>query len=285
MATRKYKPTSPGRRNSSVQDFSNLTKKRPQRGLTKRISRNGGRNNQGVTTARFRGGGHRRLYRIVDFRRDKDGVPGKVASIEYDPNRSARIALIHYRDGEKRYILAPGGLEIGQTIMSGEKAEPRTGNCLPLANIPAGLPIHNIEIRPGSGGKLVRAAGRAATLSAKEGKWAYITLPSGEMRRISLRCRATIGTVGNSDHQAVRWGKAGRRRNKGRRPHSRGSAMNPVDHPMGGGEGRRSGGRPPCSPTGVPSKGGKTRRRRNPTNVHIIRRRVSRRYGEAKIPK
>ncbi len=285
MPARKYKPTSPGRRNSSVQDFSDLTKKRPQRGLTKRISRNGGHNNQGVTTARFRGGGHRRLYRIVDFRRNKDGVPGKVAAIEYDPNRSARIALIHYRDGEKRYILAPAGLAVGQTVMSGEKAEPRTGNCLPLANIPAGLPIHNIEMRPGSGGKLVRAAGRAATLSAKEGKWAYITLPSGEMRRINLRCRATIGAVGNSDHQAVRWGKAGRRRHKGRRPHSRGSAMNPVDHPMGGGEGRRSGGRPPVSPTGVPAKGGRTRRRRNPTNAHIIRRRVSRRYGEVKIPK
>lgn len=285
MAIRIYKPTSAGRRNSSVQDFSDLTKKRPERGLTRRITRNGGRNNQGVTTVRFRGGGHRRLYREVDFRRDKDGVPGRVAAIEYDPNRSARLALIHYADGEKRYILAPADLQIGQTVMSGDQAEPRTGNCLPLARIPAGLAIHNIEMRPGSGGKLVRAAGRAATLSAKEGVWAYITLPSGEMRRVHLACRATIGAVGNSDHQAVRWGKAGRRRHKGRKSHSRGSAMNPVDHPMGGGEGRRSGGRPPVSPTGVPAKGGKTRRRRNPTNVHIIRRRIGRRYGEAKIPK
>ncbi|HUU10472.1 MAG TPA: 50S ribosomal protein L2 [Phycisphaerae bacterium] len=285
MAIRIYDPTSAGRRNSSVQDFSDLTKKRPERNLTRRITRNGGRNNQGVTTARFRGGGHRRLYRKVDFRRDKDGVPGRVAAIEYDPNRTARIALIHYADGEKRYILAPGDLQIGQTVMSGDQAEPRTGNCLPLARIPAGLAIHNIEMRPGSGGKLVRAAGRAATLSAKEGDWAYITLPSGEMRRVLLACRATIGAVGNSDHQAVRWGKAGRRRHKGRKSHSRGSAMNPVDHPMGGGEGRRSGGRPPVSPTGVQAKGGRTRRRRNPSNAHIIRRRISRRYGEVKIPK
>jgi large subunit ribosomal protein L2 len=285
MAIRVYDRTSAGRRNSSVQDFSDLTKKRPEKGLTQRICRKGGRNNQGLTTARFRGGGHRKLYRVVDFRRDKDGVPGKVAAIEYDPNRSARLALIHYRDGEKRYILAPADLQVGQTVMSGDKAEPRPGNCLPLANIPAGLAVHNIEMVPGAGGKLVRAAGRAAMLSAKEGKWAYVTLPSGEMRRIGIRCRATVGTVGNADHAAVRWGKAGRMRHKGRRPHNRGSAMNPVDHPMGGGEGRRSGGRPPVSPTGVQAKGGKTRRRRNPTNVHIIRRRIGRRYGEAKIPK
>ncbi|MBL7139475.1 MAG: 50S ribosomal protein L2 [Planctomycetes bacterium] len=285
MAVRKYKPTSPGRRNSSVQDFSDLSKKPPERSLTKRLARKGGRNNQGVTTARFRGGGHRRLYRQVDFRRDKDGVPAKVASIEYDPNRSARLALLHYADGEKRYILAPADIVVGQTVMSGPDAEPHTGNCLPLQKIPAGLPIHNIEMCPGSGGKLVRAAGRSATLSAKEGIWAYITLPSGEMRRVNLRCRATIGAVGNADHNSVRWGKAGRTRHKGRKSHSRGSAMNPVDHPMGGGEGRRSGGRPPCSPTGVQAKGGKTRRRRKPSNAHIIRRRVGRRYGEAKIPK
>lgn len=285
MAIKVYNPTSPGRRNSSVQDFSDLTKKEPEKALTVRVARNGGRNNQGFTTARFRGGGARKILRIVDFRRDKDGIPAKVAAIEYDPNRSARVALLHYRDGEKRYILAPQGLQVGQTVMSGPQAEPRDGNCLPLANIPAGLPIHNIELEPGRGGKLVRAAGRAAILSAKEGKWAYITLPSGEMRRINLACRATVGTVGNVEHSAVRWGKAGRTRHKGRRPHNRGSAMNPVDHPMGGGEGRRSGGRDPVSPTGVLAKGGKTRRRRNPTNVHIIRRRVSRRYGEAKIPK
>jgi len=285
MTVRVYKPTTPGRRQASVQDFSDLTKKRPEKRLTRRMARRGGRNNQGVTTARFRGGGHRRLYRMVDFKRDKDGVPGKVAAIEYDPNRSARIALVHYADGEKRYILAPEGLQVGQQVESGPGAEPRTGNCMPLENIPAGLPIHNIELEPGAGGKLVRSAGRAATLGAKEGKWAYITLPSGEMRRVGLQCRATVGAVGNSEHNAVRVGKAGRTRHKGRRPHNRGSAMNPVDHPMGGGEGRRSGGRPPTSPTGVQAKGGKTRRRRNPTNVHIIRRRVSRRYGEAKIPK
>ena len=285
MAIKQYKPTSAGRRCSSVQDFSDLTKKRPEQGLTVRIVRSGGRNNQGVTTARFRGGGHRRLYRIVDFRREKDGVAGKVAAIEYDPNRSARIALIHYADGEKRYILAPEGLQIGQKVESGERVEPHTGNCMPLANIPAGLPVHNIEMAPGEGGKLVRSAGRSATLSAKEGDWAHIILPSGEMRRINIRCRATIGQIGNSEHNRIRVGKAGRTRHKGRRPHNRGSAMNPVDHPMGGGEGRRSGGRDPVSPTGVLAKGGKTRRRRKPTNAHIIRRRISRRYGEAKIPK
>lgn len=285
MAIKVYKPTSAGRRRSSVQDFSDLTKKRPEQGLTVRIARKGGRNNQGVTTARFRGGGHRRLYRIVDFRRDKDGVAGKVAAIEYDPNRSARIALIHYADGEKRYILAPEGLQIGQKVESGERVEPHTGNCMPLANIPAGLPVHNIEMAPGEGGKLVRSAGRSATLSAKEGNWAYIILPSGEMRRVNIRCRATIGQIGNAEHNSIRVGKAGRTRHKGRRPHNRGSAMNPVDHPMGGGEGRRSGGRDPVSPTGVLAKGGKTRRRRKPTNAHIIRRRIGRRYGEAKIPK
>lgn len=285
MTIKQYKPTSAGRRRSSVQDFSDLTKKRPEQGLTVRIVRSGGRNNQGVTTARFRGGGHRRLYRIVDFRRDKDGVAGKVAAIEYDPNRSARIALIHYADGEKRYILAPEGLRIGQKVESGERVEPHTGNCMPLANIPAGLPVHNIEMAPGEGGKLVRSAGRSATLSAKEGNWAHIILPSGEMRRVNIRCRATIGQVGNTEHNRIRVGKAGRTRHKGRRPHNRGSAMNPVDHPMGGGEGRRSGGRDPVSPTGVLAKGGKTRRRRKPTNAHIIRRRIGRRYGEAKIPK
>ncbi len=285
MAVKVYKPTSPGRRNASVQDFSDLTKKRPEKGLVPRIARNGGRNNQGKTTARFRGGGARKLYRVIDFRRDKDGVPAKVAAIEYDPNRSARIALLHYADGEKRYILAPAGLEVGQTVMSGPQAEPRVGNAMELAQIPQGLAVHNIEMWPGSGGKLVRAAGRGAVLVNKEGKWAVLSLPSGEMRRVSLRCRATIGEVGNADHSAVRWGKAGRRRHKGRRPHSRGSAMNPVDHPMGGGEGRRAGGRPPCSPTGVQAKGGKTRKRRKPSNALIIRRRKSKRYGEAKIPK
>jgi large subunit ribosomal protein L2 len=285
MTIKVYNPTSPGRRNSSVQDFSDLTKKRPEKALTVRINRNGGHNNQGITCIRFRGGGARKLYRIVDFKRDKDGVAGKVMSVEYDPNRSARIALISYADGDKRYILAPEGLAVGHSVMSGPQAEPKPGNCLPLANIPAGLSVHNIELVPNTGGKLVRAAGRAAALSAKEGAWAYITLPSGEMRRININCRATVGQIGNVDHNAVRWGKAGRTRHKGRKSHSRGSAMNPIDHPMGGGEGRRSGGRDPVSPWGVLAKGGKTRKRRNPTNAHIIRRRIGRRYGEAKIPK
>jgi len=285
MAIKVYNRTSAGRRNSSVQDFSDLTQKEPEKGLTRRIARSGGRNNQGLTCSRFRGGGARRIFRIVDFRREKDNVPAHVASIEYDPNRSARIALLKYADGEKRYILAPEGLAIGQTVMSGDQAEPRPGNCLPLSLIPAGLMIHNIELAPKGGAKLVRAAGRAASLSAKEGDWAYVTLPSGETRRINIKCRATVGTIGNSDHNAVRVGKAGRTRHKGRRPHNRGSAMNPIDHPMGGGEGRRSGGRDPVSPTGVLAKGGKTRRRRNPTNAAIIRRRIGRRYGEAKIPK
>jgi large subunit ribosomal protein L2 len=285
MTIRIYNPTSAGRRNSSVQDFSDLTKKEPEKNLTVRITRNGGHNNQGLTCCRFRGGGHRKLYRIVDFLRNKDGVPGKVLAIEYDPNRSARIALIQYADGEKRYILAPDGLAVGHAVMSGRQAEPRPGNCLTLEDIPAGLAIHNIEMVPNQGGVLVRAAGRSAMLSAKEGRWAYVALPSGETRRINIKCRATVGAVGNSDHMAVRVGKAGRLRHKGRKGHSRGSAMNPVDHPMGGGEGRRSGGRDPQSPTGVLAKGGKTRRRRNPSNVHIIRRRITRRYGEAKIPK
>ncbi len=283
MPIKKYKPTTAGRRNSSAQDTSHLSKKRPEKRLTRRIARNGGRNNSGKTTCRFRGGGHRKLYREIDFRRSKDDVPGTVRALEYDPNRSAHIALIQYRDGERRYILAPEGLAVGQTVMSGDRVEPRTGNCMPLGHIPPGLPIHNIELHPGQGGKLVRSAGRGATLSAKEGKWAHIILPSGETRRVSIRCRATIGQVGNSEHSAVRVGKAGRLRHKGRRGHVRGSAMNPVDHPMGGGEGRRAGGRDPCSPTGVLSKGGKTRRRRNPTNVHIIRRRRSRRYGQGKV--
>jgi large subunit ribosomal protein L2 len=205
-----------------------------------------------------------------------------VAAIEYDPNRSARLALIHYADGEKRYILAPEGLEVGHRVMSGDRVDPYRGNVMPLANIPPGLPVHNIELVPGQGGKLVRAAGRSATLSAKEGRWAYVILPSGEMRRINSRCRATIGAVGNADHNSVRIGKAGRKRHKGRRPHVRGSAMNPVDHPMGGGEGRRAGGRDPVSPSGKLAKGGKTRRRRNPTNAFIVRRRRSRRYGQGK---
>ncbi len=241
--------------------------------------RNSGRNNQGVITVRHRGGGHRRHYRLIDFKRDKDNIPAKVAAIEYDPNRSSRIALLHYKDGEKRYILAPDGLKAGDIVLSGPDVEPRLGNTLPLRKIPTGLFIHNIEMQPGRGGQLCRSAGASATLSAREGRWAQITLPSGEVRRIPADCRATIGVIGNADHMNVRIGKAGRNRWRGIRPTVRGTAMNPVDHPLGGGEGRTKGGRHPCSPTGVLAKGGKTRRRRKPSNAAIIRRRRSRRYG------
>ena len=286
MPIRIYKPTSPARRKSSVQDFSDITagvgRNKP---LTRRIKKSGGRNNRGVTTSRFRGGGARKIYRDIDFRRDKLEIPGKVAAIEYDPNRNCRIALLHYADGEKRYILCPESVTVGDVLTSGDRVEPKPGNAMPLGNIPAGLEIHNIELQPGRGGQLVRSAGLGATLAAREGKTAVITLPSGEMRRVSSKCRATVGKVGNSDYQNVRWGKAGRIRHTGRKPHNRGTSMNPVDHPMGGGEGRSGGGRHPCSPTGKPSKGGRTRSRRNPANRNIIRRRRSRRYGEVKLPK
>lgn len=283
MVVKVYKPTSPGRRNSSVQDFSDITRNKPERKLTVRIKKHGGRNNQGFITTRHRGGGARRLYRIIDFKRDKDDVPARVAEIEYDPNRNCRIALVVYRDGEKRYIIAPAGLGPGDTIISGQKVEPKVGNAMPLESIPAGMPVHNIEFVPGGGGKLVRGAGTVATLTAKEGKWAQISLPSGEVRRVNVRCRATIGSVGNAQWNSIRWGKAGRTRHRGIRPTVRGVAMNPVAHPMGGGEGRSGGGRIPCSPTGKLAKGGKTRRRRNPTNAHIIRRRTSKRHGQLKI--
>ena len=286
MGIRYYKPTSPGRRNASVSDFAELTdkNKKPEKSLTVPLKKKGGRNNQGFITARNKGGGHKRMYRLIDFRRnDKDGVPGLVTHIEYDPNRSARIALIQYEDGEKRYILAPDGLVAGVTIQNGPAAEPKVGNCLPMSRIPTGMSIHNIEMLPGAGGKLCRSAGVSATLTAREGTWAQITLPSGEVRRIPAACRATIGMVGNPDHMNIRVGKAGRSRWMGRRPHVRGVAMNPVDHPMGGGEGRTSGGRHPCSPTGKLAKGGKTRRRRKPSNSMILRRRKSVRYGQLKI--
>ena len=286
MGIRYYKPTSPGRRNASVSDFSELTdkNKKPEKSLTEPLKKKGGRNNQGFITARNRGGGHKRMYRVIDFRRnDHDGHAAKVTHIEYDPNRSARIALLVFPDGKKVYILAPDGLKAGMTVSSGPTAEPKLGNCLPLSKIPTGLQIHNIEMQPGGGGKLVRSAGVAATLTAREGSWAQITLPSGEVRRIPAECRATIGMVGNPDHMNIRLGKAGRSRWLGRRPHVRGVAMNPVDHPMGGGEGRTSGGRHPCSPTGKLAKGGKTRRRRKPSNSAIIRRRRSVRYGQLKI--
>lgn len=284
MGIRYYKPTSPGRRFASVSDFAEITdrKKKPEKSLLRPLKKKAGRNNQGIITCRHRGGGHKRRYRLIDFRRDKDGVPGRVVAIEYDPNRSARIALIAYRDGEKRYIIAPEGLKAGDTIMNGPDAEPRVGNCLPLYRIPTGMSIHNIELEPGKGGQLCRAAGTSAVLNACEGKWAIITLPSGEMRKVRAECRATIGVVGNADHMNIRLGKAGRKRWLGRRPHVRGTAMNPIDHPMGGGEGR-SKGHEPQSPTGVPAKGGRTRNPRKPSNRLILRRRRSKRYGQVTI--
>lgn len=275
MGIRHYKPTTPGRREGSVSDFAELTdrKKKPEKSLLRPKPKKGGRNNQGMTTTRFRGGGHKRMYRLIDFKRVKDKVWANVVAIEYDPNRSARIALLQYEDGIKTYILAPEGLKAGDRIMSGDDSEPRVGNCLPLRKIPLGMTIHNVEMQPGKGGQMCRSAGTSATLSAREGRWAQITLPSGEVRRVSSECRATIGAIGNSDHMNISLGKAGRTRWVGRRPHNRGTSMNPVSHPMGGGEGRTAGGRHPCSPTGVLAKGGKTRKKRKPSNSAIIRRR------------
>ena len=274
MPIRVYKPTSAGRRNSSVLDFSHLTKgKRREKSLTVRIKQNAGRNAHGHITSRFRGGGARKMYRKVDFLRTKDDVPAKVAAIEYDPNRSADIALLHYADGEKRYILAAKGLEVGMRVMSGEKVEPEVGNSMPLSSIPLGLQLHNVELQPGRGGQLARSAGNTCQLMARDGDYAVLILPSGEMRKVHVRCRATIGEIGNKDWQNIRWGKAGRMRYKGRRPHNRGTSMNPVAHPMGGGEGRTGGGRHPCSPTGKPAKGGRTRRRKAASNKFILRRR------------
>ena len=285
MGIRRYKPTTAGRRGASVSDFAEITdrQKKPEKSLLVRRKKKGGRNNQGKITSRHRGGGHKQMYRIIDFRRNKDSVPAKVFSIEYDPCRSARIALLHYADGEKRYILAPAGLAAGESVVSGEKVEPKTGNCMPLGSIPLGTTIHNIEMQPGRGGQLCRSAGCGVVLNAREGKWAQITLPSGEVRRLPSSCRATIGEIGNSEHSSIVLGKAGRKRWMGRRPHVRGTAMNPVAHPMGGGEGRNSGGRHPCSPTGKLAKGGGTRNRKRASSKAIIRRRKSRRYGQLKI--
>ena len=281
MGIRQYKPVTPGRRKSSVSDFSEITDRRrpPEKSLLRPVKKHAGRNNQGVITSRHRGGGHKRQYRIIDFKRKKDNVPAKVVAVEYDPNRSSRIALLHYADGEKRYILAPDGLKADDIVSSGPEVEPRLGNCLPLRKIPRGMAVHNIELRPGGGGQMCRSAGASATLTAREGRWAQLTLPSGEVRRVPAECRATVGAIGNADHMNIRLGKAGRKRWLGRRPHVRGTAMNPVAHPLGGGEGRTKGGRHPCSPTGKSAKGGKTRRPRKPSNSAIIRRRRSRRYG------
>jgi large subunit ribosomal protein L2 len=276
MGIRKYKPTSPGRRHGSVLDYSEITCTTPEKSLLRPLKKTGGRNNHGRITCRHRGGGHKRRYRLIDFKRNKDGVPARVATIEYDPNRTCFISKLVYADGEKRYILAPIGLEVGQTITSGADAEPNPGNAMPIENIPIGVQVHNIELQPGRGGQLCRSAGTAAQLQAREGSYAVLLLPSGELRRIHVTCRATIGRVGNTDYQNVKLGKAGRRRHLGRRPHVRGTAMNPVDHPMGGGEGRTAGGRHPCSPTAVLAKGGRTRRRNHPTDRFIIRRRKKR---------
>ena len=273
MAVKNYKPTTPGRRGMSVSDFAELTAKRPERKLVEGANRkSGGRNNKGRVTSWSRGGGHRRRYRRIDFRREKHGVPAKVAAIEYDPNRSAHIARLHYRDGEKRYVLAPQGVRIGDVLTSGPGAEIRPGNALPLEQIPLGTVVHAIELKPGKGAQLVRSAGGSAQLMAREGRFATLRMPSGETRLVHVRCMATVGQVGNLEHENRSLGKAGRRRWLGRRPVVRGVAMNPVDHPMGGGEGRSSGGRHPCTPWGKPTKGHKTRRNSR-TKKYIVKRR------------
>lgn len=274
MGIIKVKPTSPGKRNATYLDNSDITKKEPEKSLVKGLRKKGGRNNQGKITIRFRGGGAKRLYRIIDFKRDKDGIPGKVTSIEYDPNRSARIALITYADGEKRYIIAPLGLNVGDTVLSGENVPLKPGNTTFLRNIPIGTIIHNIELIPGKGAQIARSAGSYAQILSKDEKYAQIKLPSGEIRLINLNCRATIGQVGNVDHENVQLGKAGRSRHLGRKPHVRGSAMNPVDHPHGGGEGRAPIGHPsPLSPWGKPTLGKKTRKMKKPSTRFIVKRR------------
>ena len=275
MPIRKYNPTSAGRRQGSVIDYKQvITKTEPEKSLTEKQVRASGRNHHGIITAKHRGGGNKRLYRIIDFKRkDRDGQVATVTAIEYDPNRTCFIALIEYEDGQKFYILAPVGLGVGSKVQNGPGSPPETGNCMPLSDIPPGLPIHNIEMNPGQGGKLVRSAGNVARLAAKEGPYVVITLPSGEQRRIRSECRATIGQVGNTDHQNESVGKAGRNRHRGIRPHTRAKAMNPIDHPLGGGEGRSNGGRHPVSRTGVPAKGGVTRDKNKASEKFILRRR------------
>ena len=274
MAVRKYKPTSAGRRGASVSGFEEITRARPEKALVEKGRKRAGRNAQGRITTRHQGGGNKRRFRSVDFRRNKDGVPAKVAHIEYDPNRSARIALLHYVDGEKRYILSPQGLRVGDRLTSGEGAEVRPGNALPLRNIPVGTVIHAVELKPGGGAKMARSAGTSVQLVAKEGRYATLRLPSGEMRLVEATCRATVGVVGNAEHELVQLGKAGRARWKNKRPSVRGVAMNPVDHPLGGGEGKSSGGRHPVSPWGQPE--GRTRRKGKSSDELIIRRRRTR---------
>jgi len=285
MGVKAYNPTTPGRRKSSVADYSELTDKRrrPTKCLLEPKPKTGGRNHHGKITSWWRGGGHKRLYRRIDFKRRNDSGRATVIAIEYDPNRSCHIALVAYSDTTRSYILAPAGLKAGDWVESGEQVEPKAGNTMPLKRIPVGMDVHNIEMNPGQGGKLVRAAGGAARLVAREGEWATLLMPSGEMRQIRVECRATIGQVGNTDHQHVRIGKAGRKRHMGRRPHNRGTAMNPVAHPMGGGEGRRAGGRHPCSAWGKPAKGGATRSPDKNSNRRILRRRRTVRYGRLVI--
>ena len=279
MPIRKPKPTSPGRRFVSYADFSGLTKKEPEKRLTEGLKKSGGRNANGRKTARHRGGGAKRLYRKIDFKRRKYGIPARVAAIEYDPNRSAYIALLHYADGEKRYILAPNRLQVGMTVMSGDDAPIDIGNALPLARMPTGTVVHNVELQPGRGGQLARSAGSGVQLMAKEGGMATLRLPSGEMRMVRAECRATVGTIGNADHQNVKVGKAGRKRHMGVRPQTRGTAMNPVDHPHGGGEGSTTPGRHPVTPWGVPTLGYRTRKKNKPSDRLIVR---GRRRGKGK---
>ncbi len=272
MAVRKRKPTSPGRRFQTVSDFAEITTDKPEKSLIAKKQSTGGRNVHGRVTSRHRGGGHKQRYRLIDFRRDKDGVPARVATIEYDPNRNARIALLNYADGEKRYILAPLGVKVDDRLMSGPGADIRPGNALPLRNVPAGTNVHAVEMRPGGGAKMARSAGASVQLMSKESGMALLRLPSGEMRQVSLDCRATVGEVGHSEAELVKLGKAGRNRWKGQRPQTRGVAMNPIDHPLGGGEGKSSGGRHPVSPWGKPE--GRTRSRKKSSNKYIVRRRT-----------
>lgn len=276
MAVKRFRPTTPTLRYKTVPSFNEVTKKKPEKKLVVPLKSSGGRNNQGRMTVRHRGGGHKRMYRIIDFKRSKRDMPANVAAIEYDPNRSARIALLHYEDGEKRYILAPDKLKVGDRVMAGEGAEVKPGNALPLKKIPLGMTIHNVELRRGAGGRLVRSAGTAAQLMAREGKHAHVRLPSGEVRLVDAECYATLGQVGNLEHEGIVLGKAGRARWLGRRPHTRGVAMNPVDHPMGGGESKSSGGRHPCSPWGKPAKGGKTRKKKASDRLIVTKRKKKR---------
>jgi len=273
LALKTYSPTTPGRRFMTSADFAEVTSSQPEKSLLKPLKKSGGRNSQGRMTARHKGGGHKRRYRVIDFKRDKHGIPAKVASIEYDPNRTARIALLHYVDGEKRYILAPLGIKVGDVLSSGPDSEVKPGNALPLSNIPLGISVHNLELSPGKGAQIVRSAGGSAIIIAKEGGFARVRLPSGELRLIRVNCMATLGQLGNVEHEGISIGKAGRNRWLGRRPKVRGVAMNPIDHPHGGGEGKSSGGRHPCTPWGKPTKGYKTRKKKAASNKYIVAKR------------